>query len=43
MAATVLKSDPAIAAMKLVSEAERAMTGGDLDRFVGVLERLGAA
>jgi len=29
--------------LQLVIEAERAMTGGDLDRFVGVLERLGAA
>jgi hypothetical protein len=27
--------------LQLVIEAERAMTGGDLDRFVGVLERLG--
>lgn len=29
--------------LQLVIEAERAMTGGDLDRFIGVLERLGAA
>jgi hypothetical protein len=29
--------------LQLVIKAERAMTGGDLDRFVGVLERLGAA
>jgi hypothetical protein len=29
--------------LRLVIEAERAMTGGDLDRFIGVLERLGAA
>ncbi len=29
--------------LQLVIEAERAMTGGDLDRFVGVLERLGAS
>jgi hypothetical protein len=29
--------------LRLVIEAERAMTGGDLDRFVGVLERLGAS
>jgi Rad3-related DNA helicase len=28
--------------LQLVIEAERAMTGGDLDRFIGVLERLGA-
>lgn len=28
--------------LRLVIEAERAMTGGDLDRFIGVLERLGA-
>ena len=27
--------------LQLVIEAERAMTGGDIDRFVGVLERLG--
>lgn len=29
--------------LQLVIEAERAMTGGDIDRFIGVLERLGAA
>ncbi|MBC7668553.1 MAG: hypothetical protein H7236_08910 [Gemmatimonadaceae bacterium] len=29
--------------LQLVIEAERAMTGGDLDRSIGVLERLGAA
>lgn len=29
--------------LQLVIEAERAMTSGDLDRFIGVLERLGAA
>ena len=29
--------------LQLVIEAERAMTGGDMDRFIGVLERLGAA
>jgi len=29
--------------LQLVIEAERAMTGGDLERFIGVLERLGSA
>ncbi len=49
MAATVLAEADEIELrllarkLRLVIEAERAMTGGDLDRFVGVLERLGAS
>jgi len=41
--ATKLLAEAEASKLQLVIEAEQAMTGRDLDRFIGVLERLGAA